>query len=349
MRRMAPSFPDPLSVSSLGEGDIERSVELLLSRDISAAAKERFLVDLHTRQETAAELGGFARVLLGRAVMPVFDRAGERPLLELCGTGGDRAGYLNISTAAMFVAAGAGARVVKHGNRAFSSKCGSADVLEALGVDVHLDPKRVGEVLEKAGCVFMLASDFHPAVAAIAPLRRELGSRGQLTIFNLLGPLLNPASPDYQLAGIYRAEMLPLYAEAMRLLWRKRAWAVHGEGVTAGEGVDELSVTGKSLVVEVGSSMGTREFRIHPRDVGIGRITDTEVLLGGDAETNARRIISILKGEERGAARDMVLLNASAAMCLAGIGSSHREAMEVAAESIDSGAAYRSLTSLREA
>lgn len=346
---MADSFPDPLSVPSFGEGVIERAVELLLSDAIPAGAKERFLVDLHTRRETVDELAGFARVLLGRAVTPVLERSGDLPLLELCGTGGDKAGFLNISTAAMFVAAGAGARVVKHGNRAFSSKCGSADVLEALGVDVHLDPGRVGEVLEKAGCVFMLAADFHPTVASIAPLRRELGARGQLTIFNLLGPLLNPALPDCQLAGIYRAEMLSLYAGAMRLLGRRRAWAVHGEGVTAVEGIDELSVTGPSRVVEVDASGANREFRIHPGDVGIGVVTDPEPLLGGDAQTNARRIISLLKGEERGAARDMVLLNASAAMHLAGIGASHGEAMEIAAQSIDSGAAYRSLVALREA
>lgn len=345
---MAASFPDPILIPSLDEGDIAHVVELLLSGDIPVEAKERFLVDLHIRGETAAELAGFARVLLRRAVSPVLDRAEDRPLLELCGTGGDRAGYLNISTAAMFVAAGAGAKVVKHGNRAFSSKCGSADVLEVLGIDVHLDPKRVGDVLEKAGCVFMLASDFHPTVAAIAPLRRKLGEKGQLTIFNLLGPLLNPALPDYQLTGIYRPEMLPLYAEAMRLLGRKRAWAVHGEGVLPGEGVDELSVTGASRVVEVGSSLPTREFRIHPGDFGMPLVADAASLLGGDAETNARRILSILQGEERGAARDMILLNASAALHLAGVGLSHEESLEIAVRSIDSGAACRSLTLLRE-
>ena len=348
MRRMADSFPDPISLPSLDEEQIGHAVELLLSGDTPVEAKERFLVDLHTRSETAAELAGFARVLLGRAVNPVLDRSGDRPLLELCGTGGDRAGYLNISTAAMFVAAGAGARVVKHGNRAFSSKCGSADVLEALGVDVHLDPKRVGDVLEKVGCVFMLASDFHPTVAAIAPLRRKLGEKGQLTIFNLLGPLLNPAAPDYQLTGIYRPEMLPLYAEAMRLLGRKRAWAVHGEGLTAGDGVDELSVAGDSRVVEVGSDVATREFRIRPGDLGIPLVSNTSPLLGGDAETNACRIVSILKGEETGAARDMILLNASGALHLAGIGSSHAEALEIAARSIDSGTAHRALNLLRE-
>ena len=197
----------------------------------------------------------------------------------------------------MFVAAGSGARVVKHGNRALTSRCGSADVLEALGIAIHLEPARVGEVLERAGCVFMLASDFHPAFAAVAPLRKKLAERGRKTIFNLLGPLLNPAAPDYQLTGIYRPEMLPFYAEAIRLLGRRKAWAS---------------------------------------------------LIGGDAATNARRIESILRGGENGAARDMILLNASAAIHLAGIGSTLCESFEIASRSIDSGAAFDALFVLRE-
>ena len=344
---MAKTFPDPLDDSPLTPGAIERSVEMLLSADVPEAAKESFLVALHARGETAAELAGFARVLLDRAAIPDLDREGIRPLLELCGTGGDKAGFLNISTAAMFVAAGGGARVVKHGSRAFTSKCGSADVLEAMGVDVHLDPARVGEVLEKAGCVFLLAADFHPTVAAVAPLRRKLGERGQLTIFNLLGPLLNPASPDYQLTGIYRPEMLFLYAEAMQLLGRKRAWAVHGEGLRPGEGIDELSVTGPSRVVEACPRVAVREFQLDPRELGLRAVTDTAPFLGGSAATNARRIVSILQGKEKGPTRDMILLNAAAALHLAGIGSPLGESLEIAAESIDSGAAFRSLTALR--
>ena len=346
---MADSFPDPLSVPSLGIVEIDRAVELLLSAGVAEEAKELFLVGLHTRGETAAELAGFARVLLGRAVTPLFDRGGGRPLLELCGTGGDRAGYLNISTGAMFVAAGGGARVVKHGNRAFSSKCGSADVLESLGIGLNLDPDRVGEVLEEAGCVFMLAANFHPTVAAVAPLRRKLGNRGQLTVFNLLGPLLNPSLPDYQLTGIYRPEMLPLYAEAMGLLGRRRAWAVHGEGGGVGGGVDELSISGSSRIVEIESAgtVATRDFQLHPRDFGMAVVADTAPLLGGDAATNARRLISILKGEEKGAARDMILLNAAAALHVAGIGSTLRDSVSIAMESVDSGKAFRVLERLR--
>jgi anthranilate phosphoribosyltransferase len=333
----------------LSEGEIATAVDLLLGSDVEEEAKARFLTTLHERGETAAELAGFARVLLERSVRPVFGRSGSRPLVELCGTGGDQAGFLNISTAAMFVAAGAGARVVKHGNRAFTSQCGSADVLEAMGVNIHLDPVRVGEVLERAGCVFMLAGDFHPAVAAVAPLRRKLGEQGKKTIFNLLGPLLNPASPDYQLTGIYSEEMLPFYAEAMRLLGRRRAWAVHGRGLHPGVGVDELSIMGSSRVIEVSEDgPAPREFLLDPRELGMELITDSRPLLGGDATTNARRIESILRGEESGAARDMILLNASAALHLAGIGSSHRDALEIASWSINSGAALASLNGLRK-
>ena len=346
---MSRDFPDPASIASLSVEEIESSVELLLDERVSEDSKARFLTALGDRGETAGELSGFARVLLSRAVRPVFERTGGGPLLELCGTGGDRAGFLNISTAAMFVAAGSGARVVKHGNRALTSRCGSADVLEALGIAIHLEPARVGEVLERAGCVFMLASDFHPAFAAVAPLRKKLAERGRKTIFNLLGPLLNPAAPDYQLTGIYRPEMLPFYAEAIRLLGRRKAWAVHGSGLHPGEGVDELSVTGPSRVVEVSlENASSREFTIDPRNLGLEPVTDTASLIGGDAATNARRIESILRGGENGAARDMILLNASAAIHLAGIGSTLCESFEIASRSIDSGAAFDALFVLRE-
>jgi len=342
-------FPDPRETLSLSGEEIGRAVEALLSAYVPEETKERFLLDLHARGETAGELAGFTRELLARSVRPSLDRTSGGPLLELCGTGGDKAGFLNVSTAAMFVAAGAGARVTKHGNRAFTSKCGSADVLEAMGVNVHLEPSRVGEILEKAGCVFLLASDFHPTVAAVATLRRRLGARGKMTVFNLLGPLLNPAAPDYQLTGIYRPEMLPLYAEAMRLLGRRRAWAVHGDGVQPGEGLDELSVTGRSRIVEISHGLpGCREFQLDPEDLGLELAKDVSVLIGGDAATNAARILSILGGRERGAARQMILLNAAAALHLAGIGSSLGEALEVARRSIDSGAASRALESLRK-
>ena len=348
---MTERFPEPHSRPSLSEAEIESAVWLLLDQGISPDSKGNFLTALHRRGETAEELAGFAKVLLRDAVRPEIRRSGETPLLELCGTGGDRAGFLNISTASMFVAAGAGARVVKHGNRAVSSRSGSADVLESLGISLHLKPSLVGEVLERAGCVFLLAPDFHPTVAAVAPLRRSLAAQGQMTIFNLLGPLLNPAYPECQLTGINRPEMLSLYAKAMGLLGRHAAWAVHGEGLLDGGGVDELSITGPSRVVSVRGSDPDEleEFTISPADLGFEPVYTPERLLGGDALANASRISSILSDQEDGAALDMILLNAAAALHVAGMTSSLPEAVGLARESISSGRALRSLELLREA
>ena len=267
--------------------------------------------------------------------------------MELCGTGGDKAGLLNISTAAMFVAAGAGARVVKHGNRAVSSRCGSADVLEALGVTLHLETERIAGILDHAGCVFLLASDFHPAVALMAPIRRSLAARGQMTIFNLLGPLLNPAMPEIQLTGVYQRALLSRYAAAMGVLGRRRAWAVNGEGLDGG-GIDELTVTGRSFVVESDGGK-IRNFEINPEKLGFSLARSYAELQGDDAFRNAGRIVLILSGEERSAARDMIVLNAAAALHLSGRAGSLAEGVALAAESIDSGKALLSLERLKEA
>jgi len=342
---MISPFPDPKDCASLYYEAMAQAIDLLLNPGVSEESKGGFLITLHERGETAEELAGFARILLvkgGRVEIPNRDQS---PLVELCGTGGDKAGLLNISTAAMFVVAGAGARVVKHGNRAVSSRCGSADVLEALGITLHLERERIPAILEEAGCVFLLASDFHPAVAAVGPLRRSLAAQGKTTIFNLLGPLLNPALPEYQLTGVYRLEMLPQYAEAMRLLGRRNAWAVHGEGVngTEGGGIDELTVTGSSLVVDTKAE----HFQIHPEELGLTLIqTDTE-LKGGDAVENAARITEILSGREHGAAREMIVLNAGAALHIAGRMETLAEGITLACESIDSGRALESLNKLR--
>ena len=345
---MNSEFPDPLAAQPLSEEEISFAVKLLLDPLIPDSVKGRFLTCLHQRGETARELAGFAHFLLSHAIRPMIRRRDEAPLLELCGTGGDKAGLLNISTAAMFVAAGAGARVVKHGGRAVSSRCGSADVLEMMGVDLHLEPQKAGEVLDHAGCIFMLASDFHPTVAAVADLRRTLAAKGQMTIFNLLGPLLNPALPDCQLAGIYTAAKLELYAEALSLLGRRKAWAVHGEGVLGEDGFDEISITGRTNGVSATGGKIER-FTIHPKDLGFPRYTSGEDLIGGDAEENARRISAILECQEHGAARDMIVLNAATALHIAGFGDTLLEAVQIARESIDSGSAYKSLRLLREA
>ena len=346
--RMSKAFPNPNPKHSLSLEEMEASVNLLLDPLVSDESKGAFLTELHRRGEKAGELAGFASEILKGAVIPTIRRDENSPLLELCGTGGDHAGLLNISTAAMFVASGAGARVVKHGNRAVSSKCGSADVLEALGVTLHLRPECVGDIVDQAGCVFLLASDFHPAVAAVAALRRSLASKGMMTIFNLLGPLLNPASPEVQLAGIYSPEKLNLYAEAMDILGRRAAWAVHGQGISRDGGFDEISLIGPSHVVSVRNGL-METFTINPKDFGLSQASSMQGLVGGDAKENAGRISLILAGEEHGVAREMIILNAGAALFLAGIGSSLPESASLAAESIDSGGAARSLESLRKA
>lgn len=347
---MTSLFPDPTAVI-LNEEEISSAVGLLVRRDVSDDSKETFLDSLHRRGETDFELSAFARILLRHGIQPSIDRKVAGTLIELCGTGGDRAGFLNISTAAMFVVAGAGASVVKHGNRAVSSRSGSADVLEELGINIHLPPGRVGDVLEKAGCVFLLASDYHPAIAAVGPLRRKMASEGKTTIFNLIGPLMNPARPDVQISGIYRPELLSLYAKALVQMGRRIAWAVHGEGLNPGEGVDELSITGTSRVVEaLGQGYhqaALREFILNPREHGFAQVDDPGALLGGDAVANAARIEAILTGREQGAARDMILLNAAAALHLADPLVPLEEAVAKARESLSSEAALRSLHTLR--
>ena len=349
---MSELFPDPLAKTQLTDAEIEVALHLLTREESSEESKSEFLSVLHRRGETAAELAGFARAILDRGTRVLIEPDPDSPLLELCGTGGDRAGFLNISTAAMFVAAGAGARVVKHGNRGVSSRCGSADVLEALGISLHLKPSSVPSVLEQAGSVFLLASDFHPVIGALAPLRRSLAAKGQMTIFNLLGPLLNPALPDVQLTGIFNPRQLKLYAEALAMLGRITAWAVHGEGLQSEGGVDELSITGPSKVVafhkrnDEGALL--REFIINPRELGFSAIESPERLLGGDAPSNARRIQSILSGQEAGPARDMIVLNAAAALHLARRGATLQESLSLAVESIASGEASRALDRLRE-
>jgi anthranilate phosphoribosyltransferase len=348
---MNPEFPKPVAGISLSREEILSAVALLCDSDCAEEKKGAFLSSLNQRGESAYELAGFAEALLSdalppelQAVRPRIERDEAHPLVELCGTGGDKAGLLNISTAAMFVAAGGGARVVKHGNRAVSSQCGSADVLEALGVTLHLEASKIPEILDRAGCVFLLASDFHPAVALIAPVRRALAVKGVRTIFNLLGPLLNPARPEVQLTGVYQKALLPRYADAMRLLGRRRAWAVNGRGV------DELTVEGVSSVVEVFEGQEPRKFGIDPREYGLFHSHAREELLGGNAGQNAARIRAILSGEERGAARDMIVLNAAAALYLAGNFASLEDGMEQAVnaadESLNSGRALEALENL---
>lgn len=314
--------------------DVLAACESLFDENVALSARADFLRALHAKGETPSEIAAFVDVLLARSRRPVLGEG----LLDVCGTGGDKAGLFNVSTAVMLVAAACGARVVKHGNRGITSKCGGADVLEALGVRIDLPPE---VSLEAAGCCFLFAPLFHPAFKAIAPVRKALAEEGSATIFNLLGPLLNPVRPDFQLAGVFDRKLLPLYAETFRLLGRKSAWAVHGSG-----GLDEVSTLGPSEVhaFEEGA---IRQFAIEPDALGVGSAA-IEDLRGGDAQRNAHHLEEILRGDERGPKRDIVVLNSACALVVAGLSRDLSAAVEMAGSAIDDGSAHLVLRRLRE-
>ena len=291
-----------------------------------------FLVALRTKGETADEIAGFAEAMREHVVPVTPERS---PVVDVVGTGGDGANTFNISTAAALVAAAAGAAVAKHGNRAASSAAGSADVLEELGIDIEQPPDRIARSIDELGFGFMFARAHHPAMRHVAPVRQELGIR---TVFNVLGPLANPAGARDGVFGVYSAELASTYAEALAELGARRAFVVHGDG-----GLDELSPFGPNLVVEVVDG-DVREWELDPRDLGI-EPTDRDELRGGSAAENAATIRAVLAGEP-GGRRDAVLLNAAGAIVAAGLADDLADGLGLAAEAIDSGAATSRLDAL---
>ena len=229
---------------------ITEATRAILDESVSKEAKADFLVALAEKGETPAEITGFVLEFLDRALVPPFDReAVGKPLLDVCGTGGDKLDLFNVSTTSVFLLAAAGIAMVKHGNRGITSKSGGADVLEALGIRIDLPPEDFCRCVESVGAGFLLAPQYHPAFGAIAPVRKILAERGQATIFNRLGPLLNPVQPDFQLIGIFDESAGPAFAEILGRLGRKEAWAVHGKTET-GAGMDELSTLAEILCVD---------------------------------------------------------------------------------------------------
>jgi anthranilate phosphoribosyltransferase len=291
-----------------------------------------FLTALAMKGERPAEIVGFARGMRDRAVrLP----AAPPDCVDLCGTGGDHSGTFNISSVAAVVVAACGVPVAKHGNRSVSSLCGSADVFEALGVDIAAPPAVVGSCLDEAGIAFLFAPTFHPSMRRVAEIRRELGMR---TAFNLLGPLTNPVAPRRQLVGVPKPEFTELLARALALLGSERAWVVHGA-----DGLDEISTTGYTKVSECrGGKVNT--FYLHPADVGLPKASRT-ALAGGDATANAQILLDVLAGT-RGPARDIVVLNAGAVLFLSGRADGLRAGLALAAEAIDAGAARATLDRL---
>jgi anthranilate phosphoribosyltransferase len=292
------------------------------------------LMALALKGERPGEMVGFARTMRERAV--ALPRA-AKGVFDTCGTGGDAAHTFNVSTAAAIVLAGAGVRVAKHGNRAVSSRCGSADVLEALGVNLEAPPDTVMRALDEANLAFFFAPAWHPSMRHAAPTRRELGVR---TAFNLLGPLTNPAGARRQLIGVSRPEHTELIARALGDLGAERAWVVHGAG-----GLDELSTLGHTKVSELHAGT-VNTFYVHPADVGLPVATAND-LGGGSAAENAAIVEAVLAGET-GRRRDVVLLNAAAALLIAGRAPSIQEGLGHAAESLDSGRARAALARLRD-
>ena len=271
--------------------------------------------------------------LLSRAVDPGLPAG---PLLDIVGTGADGANTFNISSCTMFVAAAAGVAVAKHGNRAVTSKCGSADVLTALGARIELSPEAARRCLEESGVTFLFAPQYHPAFKIIAPVRKKLARR---TIFNILGPLVNPARPTHQLVGVFDKALVTKFAEVLRLLGLKHAMVVHGDGL------DELSTMGVNTMAEVWAGrieQTERDFRV-PQTSWRGVTVKPGELAGGDPATNAGIVREVLAGNDRGARRDIVLLNASAALVVAGKVADFDSGWELAADLIDSGAALEKL------
>ncbi|MEW6637629.1 MAG: anthranilate phosphoribosyltransferase [Actinomycetota bacterium] len=313
----------------LTEGEAERALETIMEGTVAPEATAALLTALRVRGESVSEIVGFARA------MRRFAARVEAPqnVVDTCGTGGDAKGTINISTAAAFVARGAGVVIAKHGNRAATSRSGSADVLEALGAEIELGPEQVSRCIKEAGIGFMFARTHHPAMRHVAPVRAELPFR---TVFNLLGPLTNPAEARRQVVGVFGGSYVRPVAEALRRLGAEKALVVHGE-----DGMDEITVTGKTLVAEV-SDGEIGEYEISPEDFGLPRHAP-DGLLGGDAHLNARILRDIFSGEEVGAARDVVLLNAGAAIYVSGESGTMKEGIRLAAESIESGAAAKAL------
>lgn len=298
------------------------------------------LVALHMKGETVEEIVGFAEAIRAAATPLPIHRdsaggAGRDALVDTCGTGGDASGTFNISTATALVAAGAGVHVAKHGNRSVTSRCGSADVMETLGVNISLPPERLAACLEQVGMVFLFAPDMHSAMKYVQTARRELKLR---TVFNLLGPLTNPARATAQVVGVYSVELVDKLAEALSMLGLHRAMVVHGL-----DELDEITVTGPTRVAEVREG-SVRTYEVTPEEFGMKRAR-IEAISGGDATTNAAIIREVLGGA-KSPHRDIVLLNAAAALVVAGKTDHLADAVPIAAQSIDSGAAARKLEAL---
>jgi anthranilate phosphoribosyltransferase len=332
-------FPAALAQAQAGQplsaADTKRLFDAIFTGRLSEDEIIAYLATTADRKPTVDELVG-AVTSMRQHMRSIAAPAGA---IDLCGTGGDGLGTLNISTAVSFVVAGAGVPVAKHGNRSASSRSGAADVLETLGVNIALDPQAAAAVLAQAGLVFLFAQTYHPAMKHVGPARKQIGRR---TIFNLLGPLANPAGVTHQLVGVFSSDWLVPYAEALKLLGSRRAWIVHGK-----DGLDEVSISGPTQIAILDEgTVTTRE--ITPEDAGLARWPLAEIT-GGNATHNADALRHLLEDHAPSAYRDIVLLNAGAALVVAKAAKDVKEGVTLAARSLDSGAAKEKLRVLIEA
>ena len=313
--------------------DTEAVMNEIMDGAATPAQMASFLTALRVKGETVEEITGCARVMRDKAIRVEPRRT---DLVDTAGTGGDRAGTFNISTTAAFVIAGAGLGVAKHGNRAVSGQCGSADLLEALGVNLDLAPVQVADCIDQVGIGFLFALKLHPAMKNVGPVRKELGVR---TVFNILGPLTNPARTPSQIVGVYDDGLTVPMAEVLHALGVRSAYVFHSE-----DGIDELTTTGLNHVAHYDNGAIHKD-QLDARDLGLKRAAREE-LRGGNAAENAEITRAILAGDERGAKRDVVLLNAAAALVAGGRAPDLGAGLESAAESIDSGRALAALEGL---
>ena len=319
---------------ALSRAEAETAFQTLFEGEATPAQMGGFLMALRTRGETVDEFAAAAAVMRAKCNKVTAPKGA----MDIVGTGGDGKGTLNISTATAFVVAGAGVPVAKHGNRNLSSKSGAADALGQMGVNVMVGADVVEKALAQVGICFMMAPMHHPAMAHVGPVRAELGTR---TIFNILGPLTNPAGVKRQLTGAFSRDLIRPMAETLGQLGSERAWLVHGS-----DGTDELTITGVSWVADLGEDGRVSDREVHPEEFGLP-VHPFEAILGGSPEENGAAFRALLNGEA-GAYRDAVLLNAAAALMVAGKADTAQAGVEMARESIDSGAALRKIEQLAQ-
>ncbi len=329
---------------ALSPAQVREAAAFLIDPQPAAERKAALLRALSEKGESPAEIAGFVEEFLRHAVEPGIDQGVmPGPVLDVVGTGGDKLNLFNVSTTAMFILAAGGVCVVKHGNRGITGKCGGADVLEALGVKIDLEANKLERCVREVGIGFIFAPLYHPAFKAVSEARKLLASEGRRSIFNLLGPLLNPARPAHQLVGVYDKALVPIFAEILQRLGRKSAWVVHGEA-DDGRGMDELSTLGKNLIANVAnSSIATTTLDGTTLGFAKAKISD---LIGGDAHENAEILEGILAGRIKGPKRDLAVLNAAAGFVITGKATDIAHGQILAEELLDRGAAHVKLRAL---